>query len=113
MTRPTAGASCGASAGLLIPLQGVVEDDPVVVVQDLRLVAELDRLAEAALGDRPGIAVVQAYPPGGSLGGGPGQPLAGLGRDLAGGRPQYRPGPVPPRQPAPGPGPRPPPRPPK
>src|SRR5260221_13659042 len=101
MTRPTAGASCGASAGLLIPLQGVVEDDPVVVVQDLRLVAELDRLAEAALRDRPRIAVVQAYPPGGSLGGGPGQPQAGPARTTAGRPPPVRHSLVPPPQPAP------------
>ena len=43
-------------------MQGVVEHDPVVVVDDLRLVTELDRRAERALGNGPGVAVVQAHP---------------------------------------------------
>jgi hypothetical protein len=62
----------------------VVEHDAVVVVGDLALVAELDRLAEAALGDRPGVAVVQADPPAGAVGGDAGEPLPGLRGDPAG-----------------------------
>jgi hypothetical protein len=41
----------------------VVEHDPVGVVDDLGLVAELDRPADAALADRPGVRVVQADQP--------------------------------------------------
>jgi hypothetical protein len=48
--------------GWVAGLDGVVEHDAVVVVDDLGLVAELDRLAQPALGDRPGIRVVQADP---------------------------------------------------
>ena len=47
-------AGVGASAGLP-GFDGVVEHDAVVVVHNLGLVAELDRLAEAALGDRPDV----------------------------------------------------------
>ena len=39
---------------------GVVEDDAVVVVSDLGLVAELDRAVDAPFADRPGVGVVQA-----------------------------------------------------
>jgi hypothetical protein len=35
----------------------VVEDDPVLVVDELGFVAELDRFAEAALLDRPGVGI--------------------------------------------------------
>jgi hypothetical protein len=45
----------------------VVEHDAVVVVHDLGLVAELDRLAEPALGDRASVTVVQADPPAGPV----------------------------------------------
>jgi hypothetical protein len=38
----------------------VVEDDAVVVVGDLGFVAELDRLVDASLADRPGVRIVQA-----------------------------------------------------
>ena len=65
-------------------LQAVIEDDAVLVVHDLGLVAELDRLTELALGDRPGVRVVQADPAGRSGRGGPGHPLPGLGRDPTG-----------------------------
>src|SRR6201997_290348 len=65
-------------------LDTVIEHDSVVVVDDLGLVPELDRLAESPLGDRAGIGVVQADPPGRSARGDPGDPLAALGRDLAG-----------------------------
>jgi hypothetical protein len=41
----------------------VVEHDPVGVVDDLGLVAELDRVADAALADRPSIRIVQADQP--------------------------------------------------
>src|SRR6266508_742153 len=54
---------CGV-AGLDV----VVEDDAVGVVHDLGLVAELDRLAETALADRPGVGVVQADQPGRTVG---------------------------------------------
>jgi hypothetical protein len=62
----------------------VVHDDTVVVVHDLRFAAELDRFPEPALGDRPGIGVVQADPPGRSGRGGTGHPLPGLRRDFPG-----------------------------
>jgi hypothetical protein len=62
-------------------LQGVVQDDAVVVVGDLGLVAELDRLAEPAFGDGAGVAVVQADPAGGPVRGGPSKPPPGLGSD--------------------------------
>jgi hypothetical protein len=42
----------------------VVQHDPVGIVEDLRFVAELDRLAQPALDDRAGIRVVQADQPG-------------------------------------------------
>jgi hypothetical protein len=60
----------------------VVEDDAVVVVRDLGLVAELDRLAESALADRAGVRVVQADPPGRAVGGVALNPLPGLRDDL-------------------------------
>jgi hypothetical protein len=44
-------------------VEGVVDDQPVDGVDDLGLVTELDRSSEPALGDRPGVAVVQADPP--------------------------------------------------
>ena len=65
-------------------LHVVVEDDTVVVVNNLGFVAELDRLAEPALRDRPGVGVVQADPPGRPVRGDPGQPLPSLGRDPSG-----------------------------
>jgi hypothetical protein len=37
----------------------MVEDDAVVVVDQLSLVAELDRFPEPALSDRPGVGIVQ------------------------------------------------------
>ena len=42
-------------------VQGVVQDDPVVVVDHLRLVAELHGLAELSLGDGPGIGVQNSW----------------------------------------------------
>jgi hypothetical protein len=42
----------------------VVQHDPVGIVEDLRLVAELDRLAQPPLDDRAGVGVVQADQPG-------------------------------------------------
>jgi DNA-binding CsgD family transcriptional regulator len=63
-------------------LDGVVEHDAVVVVHDLRLVAELDPLAEATFGDRSRVCVVQADPPRGPLGHGTGHALPGLGHEL-------------------------------
>jgi hypothetical protein len=46
-----AGGSCGPSGGAVF--HAVVRDDAVVIVDDLGLVTELDRLADAALADRP------------------------------------------------------------
>jgi len=70
MTRLTAGASSGASGGL--PDHDLMfEHDPVGVVEDLGLVAELDGSTEAALGDRAGVAVVQAHSAGGAVRNGP------------------------------------------
>jgi hypothetical protein len=43
------------------------EHDPVGVVEDLGLVAELDRLADAAFDDRAGVGVVQADQPAGPV----------------------------------------------
>ena len=71
--------------GGVAALDGVVDDDAVVVVEDLGLVAELDWPPEPTLGDRAGVAVVQADPAGGAVRSGPGQPLAGLFGDPAGG----------------------------
>ncbi len=48
-----------------------------------RLVPELDRFAQAALGDRTRIGIVQADPPGRAIGGVAVHPLAGLRDDLA------------------------------
>ena len=74
--------------GRVAHLDGVIDDDAVVVVGDLGFVAELDRLAQAALGDRAGIAIVQADPPSGAVGDLSGHPLPGLRGDLAGRRHQ-------------------------
>ena len=70
--------------GWVAPGQRVVEHDPVVVVEDLSLVAELDRLAEAAFRDGAGVAVVQADPPGRAVGDDPPDALAGLRGDPPG-----------------------------
>jgi hypothetical protein len=56
----------------------MVERDPVLVVADLGLVAELDQLAQPAFPDRAGVRVVQTNPPSRTVGCGPGQPLSGL-----------------------------------
>jgi hypothetical protein len=62
----------------------VVQDDAVVVVEDLGLVAELDRPVDAAFADRPGFRVVQADQPAGPVRGLSGQPGAGLHGDPPG-----------------------------
>jgi len=62
----------------------VVQHDAVVVVGDMAFAAELGGLAEAALGDRPGVGVVQADPPGRAVRGDPGEPLPDLGGDPLG-----------------------------
>jgi len=59
-------------------------DAVVVVVDDLGLVAELDRLAEPSLGDRPGITLVQADPAGGPVRDDAGDAVSGLRGDLTG-----------------------------
>jgi len=70
--------------GRVALMQGVVEHDPVVVVDDLRLVTELDRLAKLALGNGPGVAVVQAHPAGRPRRDASGQTLPGLAGDPPG-----------------------------
>src|SRR5262245_17694323 len=70
--------------GRIALLHSVIHDDAVIVVDYLGLVPELDRAPEAALGDRAGIAVMQADPPARPVRGEPGDPLAGLCDDLAG-----------------------------
>ena len=82
---PLHGGGEWGRVGGVAALDGVVDDDAVVVVEDLGLVAELDRPPEPTLGDRAGVAVVPADPAGGAVRSGPGQPLAGLFGDLAGG----------------------------
>src|SRR5215207_3687014 len=77
------GGELGRVGGVAL-LDGVVQDDAVVVVGQLGLVAELDRFAEAALGDRAGVRVVQADPPLGAVRCLSGQPLPGLGGDPPG-----------------------------
>ena len=89
--------------GRVAGLDVVVDDDAVFVVDELRLVAELDRLAEPALGDRAGIGVVQRHDPGRPVRCRPGEALPGLGGDPAG----QRGGPLQRRRPPPGPGPTP------
>jgi len=44
-------------------LDGVVQNDAIVVVGDLGFVPELDRAVNAALADRPGVSIVQADQP--------------------------------------------------
>ena len=84
MTRCTAGASWGASAGL--PRSTVWSTTtPWSLSRTWAFVAELDRPPEPTLGDRAGVRVVQADPAGGAVWSGPGQPLAGLFGDPAGG----------------------------
>ena len=66
----------------------MVADDAVFVVDDLGLVAELDRFAEASLDDGAGVALVQADEATGRVGLAAGQAGPGLsherGRDLDG-----------------------------
>jgi hypothetical protein len=57
----------------------VVHDDAVGVVDDLGLVAELDGFAEASLGDRPGVRVVQTDRTRRGVGFAAGQPDPGSG----------------------------------
>ena len=80
---PLDGGSQLWGVGGVALLDGVVQDDAVVVVGHLGLVAELDRLAEAALGDRARVRVVQADPAGGSGWRDPGESLPGLRGDLS------------------------------
>jgi hypothetical protein len=56
------------SIGGVAWLHIVVQHDPVVVVADLGLVAELDRFPEPALSDRPGVRIVQADLPSRTVG---------------------------------------------
>jgi hypothetical protein len=88
MTRSTAGASCGPSAGLPCSTAWSRTTTPSFVVGDLGLVPELDGLAEPALSDRPGVGVVQADPPGRPVRHRARRPLPGLRRDPTGDREQ-------------------------
>ena len=72
------------SIGRVARLHVVVEDDAVVVVDQLSLVAELDRFPEPALSDWPGVGIVQADLPGRTVGDPAGEPLPGLLDDLPG-----------------------------
>ena len=47
-------------------MHGVIDDQPVGVVDDLRLVAELDGLAESSFADRSGVGFMERHEPGGS-----------------------------------------------
>jgi hypothetical protein len=71
MTRPTAGASWGASGGLpRSTVWSTTMPSPLSITWALW--PELHRPAEPAFGDRAGIAVVQADPPGRPVRGGAG-----------------------------------------
>jgi len=59
-----------------------IQHDPIVVVDDLRRVPELDGAPEAALGDRAGIGVVQADSSGRPVRSMSGDALPGLCHDL-------------------------------
>lgn len=61
----------------------MVYDDAVFVVDDLGLVAELDRSTEPTLHDRTRIGIMQRHDPGGAVGCGPGETLPALLGDLA------------------------------
>jgi hypothetical protein len=63
---------------------GVVQDDAVVIVGDLGLVAELDGPVDAAFADRPRVGVVQADQPGRAVRHLPSQPGPGLRHDRGG-----------------------------
>jgi hypothetical protein len=65
-------------------LDGVIEDDPVGIVDDLGFVAELDRFAQAPFADRAGIEVMQADHPARRLGHHPAQAATGLGHNAFG-----------------------------
>lgn len=59
----------------------MVEHDAVGVVDHLALEAELDRTPEPALGDGPGLGVVEGHHPTGAIGDFAREPGAGLGDD--------------------------------
>ena len=67
--------------GRIARFHSVIQNNTVIVVHHLGLVPEFDRFAEASLGDRASIAVVQADPPRRPVGGDPGDALAGLRHD--------------------------------
>ena len=81
---PSDGGLEHGGVGRVAELDVVIDDDTVLVVDDLRLAAELDRFAETALGDRPGIGIMQRHHLTRPLWGGAGQTLTGLPGDLAG-----------------------------
>jgi hypothetical protein len=72
------------AVGRVALLHGVIGDDPVVVAGELGVVLELDGLAEPAPGDRPGVWLVQADPPGRPVRHRAREPLPRLRRDLDG-----------------------------
>ena len=59
-------------------LDGVVEDDPVGVIDDLGFVAELDRFTQTSFAQRSGVDIVQADQPARRLRHHPGQAATGL-----------------------------------
>ena len=76
--------------GGVADVHGVIDDQPVGVVDDLRLVAELDRLAETSLADRSGVGFVQRHEPGRPGGLVAADPGAGLVDDPLGALDEHR-----------------------
>ena len=63
---PCDGGAQQFGVGGVPDVHGVIDDQPVGVVDDLRLVAELDGLAESSLADRSGVGFMERHEPGGS-----------------------------------------------
>ena len=61
---PLDGRAQQVGVGGVADVHGVIDDQAVGVVDDLGLVAELDRLAETSLADRSGVGFVQRHEPG-------------------------------------------------
>ena len=76
--------------GGVADVHGVIDDQPVGVVDDLGLVAELDRLAEASFADRSGVGFVQRHEPGRPGGLVTADPGAGLVDDPRGALDEHR-----------------------
>src|ERR1700676_2522952 len=76
--------------GRVPDLYVVIQHATVVVVDDLGLVAELDRLTEPAFRDRPSVLIVQTHHPVRPVRGDPGDPLSSLSDDPRGRLQQVR-----------------------